>query len=256
VPIVGGGTHTEVLDEWIDVWHHEGRLAWDGDQSYAAYHGRTRMGVSGQQQGDKLGLFTLDGSPTDGGWPWGCSKSLDVRLSYRNDTPIPICLSDHDPEPGGIVFNNSLVISEEPGAGGYSDASLGGLVVTINGFCVTYASVEDREDVPDAAFSCVALPAGDVGDKVWLSETPQTEERGLHLARYEAGFLAAWIADGEYVFSPLAADGTPSGAQSVDLGVEFNERDDFVNLPGGDVAWAYTWDDPSTLKIVRITSCP
>ncbi len=76
----------------------------------------------------------------------------------------------------------------------------------------------------------------------------------MQIAPYGADLFVTWQAGPER----LAALVTPTG--SVLLGpepipVEAGPKTDLVNLPGGDVGWAYVWGDNQTIRIVRVRLC-
>ncbi|MFH1845260.1 MAG: hypothetical protein ABIF77_18910, partial [bacterium] len=132
--LAGDNSHGHVGDQWIDSWSHEGRLA-ATDTRFAAYFGLTQLWDSGNHQGDALHYFDIAGTSTGGGWTWGCSHSLDVRLAYSGTTPGPVCLSDCYPGKG-IYFDHDTRVFEDPSGNcaGSSDTVLGGLVAVADGF--------------------------------------------------------------------------------------------------------------------------
>ena len=80
---------------------HLGSLAWDG-KKYGAYFGVHRRG----HEGDALKYFDAQGKPLSGGWSWGCSHSIDMRLVTVGRQFMPLALSDAYPGTG-IWFNHS-----------------------------------------------------------------------------------------------------------------------------------------------------
>jgi len=251
--IVGGTSHEVEGARWIDDWSHEGRLAWSGSQ-FAAYFGQTgNHGSAGNHQGDRLTLVDPAGALASGGWDWGCSHSLDVRLAWNGAMFGPVCLSDCYPGKG-IYFNHSSLVREEPSGdcSGFSDASLGGLVPASDGFWLSFTSGEGRGS-SDVGLVRIA-PDGTPGSPVFITDTSGTDETGAHLARYGENFLAGWIEGAAHVLTVVSASG---GAVEgpVPIDAQFAEKDDFITWPGGDVGWAYAWGDMTQLRIVRVSLC-
>jgi hypothetical protein len=252
--IVGGGDHTATGAKWVDGWGHEGRLAWTGSQ-YLTYFGHTQEfgGATGKHQGDILQYVDASGNLTGGGWSWGCSHSLDVRLAMSGATPGPVCLSDCYPGKGIYYNHNSLVFSDPSGnCAGTSNASLGGLVPSSGGFYLSFASAEGR---PSSDVAIVSISAGGAaGAPAWLTDTASTQERASHLARHGANLLVAWLDGADHKAAVVDPSGTVLLGPEV-LAAQVAERDDFINFANGDVGWAYAWGTMSELKIVRLTYC-
>lgn len=255
--IVGGVSKTRSGSKWVDDWGHEGRLVWDGEK-YAAYFGHTQnWGAQGKHQGDLLWFFDAAGQKIEvegEGWDWGCSHSLDLRLAHNGTRLGPACLSDAYPSKG-FHFNHrtSLIRSEPSGnARGYSAANLGGWVPRADGFLMSLTSPEGRRS-SDVGMIHVAND-GRPGPAMWLTDTPGVDESAPHLAAYGPRLLAGWTGDGQGYLAEVAGDGTVVVGPDATT-AEVGPRDDFVTLPGGDVAWAYVWGNPSELKIVRERWC-
>ena len=89
----------------------------------------------------------------------------------------------------------------------------------------------------------------------WVTETGDIQESAPHLARYgDDRLLAGWLAESTLHLAEVDDDARiRQGAVSV--AARIAPRDDFVSLPGGDVAWSFAWDDPTELKIVRARWC-
>jgi len=250
----GARAQSQVGSKWIDDWGHEGRLVWGGDR-YAAYFGHTQMfgGGKGKHQGDLLWLFDEKGNKQSGGWDWGCSHSLDVRLAHNGTRFGPVCLSDCYPSKA-IHFNHSLSeIRREPSGdcSGGSTAGLGGLVPVADGFVLTFTSREGRES-SDVGMVHVSND-GKVGPVKWLTGT-SANESGAHLARFGRRFLAGWIADNRYTIAEVGADGGVAG-RPVTIDARFAAQDDWTTFATGDVGWAHAWDDLTELKVVRVKAC-
>lgn len=249
--IVGNNSHQTEGDRWIDGWPHEGRLAWSGS-GYAAYFGQTgNWGSQGNHQGDHLSMFTASGGAASGGWDWGCSHSLDVRITHNGNRFGPVCLSDCYPGKG-IYFNHNTLVRDEPSgncAGG-SSASLGGLAPVADGFWLTFASDEGRAS-HDIGLVHIDN-GGSVGTPVWLTNTDSVQETNPHLARYGAGMLAAYSAGGQATFVVLDSSGAVTDGP-VTLGVQLPWGSDMTTFPNGDVGWAVA--SGGGLSIIRVARC-
>jgi len=244
---------------WIDFWPHESRLAWDG-RRYAAYVGHTHnFGGRGTHQGDLLWYFDEDGERTtpDEGWNWGCSHSLDVRLAWNAVRFGPVCLSDAYPTKAFHFNHEEKEIRREPSGdgAGSSDARLGGLVATREGFVMSFASPQGS---PSRSTDVGVLRIGNdasVSAVTWLTDTPDVHEDGPHLAAYGTGLLATWTDGGAHLAQMLSAAGAPEG-EPVALPASIAPKDDLLGgLPGGDVVWAARGPRPGVLRVVRLDYC-
>lgn len=250
--IVGDNNHNQEGDRWIDGWPHEGRLAWSGS-SYAAYFGQTgNWGSQGNHQGDHLATFDAQGTAGGEGWDWGCSHSLDVRITHNGTRFGPVCLADCYPGKG-IYFNHSeALISNEPSgdcAGG-SSAELGGLVPVADGFWHTYSSAEGR---PSHDVALVHIDnAGTVTAPIWLTDTADAQETNPQLVAYGAGMLAAWSAGTETMLVSLdSSGGIVEGP--VTASTTLPGGSDLAAFPSGDVAWACA--DGAGFSVARVARC-
>jgi len=247
--IVGGQGSDAVGDKWIDSWPHEGRLALGGG-AYAVYFGHTQLWDSGRHQGDFLGFFSADGAPQGGGWGWGCSHSLDVRLVHNGTGWGPVCLSDCYPDKA-ICYNHRTILRPEPSGNcaGDSAAELGGLASDgAGGFVLTFASPEAR-----ASSDVGWIHLGSSGQKLaetWLTDAAGAE-RNPRLAAYgDLGFLAAWTAAGT-TLAVVRADGTIADGP-VTASAPLPPMD-FVTHRNGDVGWA--WAAGAQLGLARVGTC-
>jgi len=250
--LVGENSHTTDGDRWIDNWPHHGRLKWSGSE-YAAYFGQTgNHGAAGDHQGDHYSFISPEGTLMQGGWDWGCSHSLDVRLDHNATTFAPICTSDTYPG-AGIWFNNREEISTEPSITNTGTGTkLGGLVPTSDGFWLTFTSPEGR-----ASYDVVLIHVGNDGSpsgRVYLTDTPSVDEEFSHLVAYGDHLLAAWSTGTELTLAVVDTAGTFLEGPVV-VGARAGGRDDFAAYPSGDVGWAHAWDDLSTLQIMRLARC-
>lgn len=259
--IVPATPATGVGSKWIDDWTHEGRLVWTGS-GYTAYFGHTQQWSDGPHQGDLLWHFDAAGTKISRApeehpeWDWGCSHSLDVRLAHhrRSDVICPVCLSDCFPEKA-ILHTHRTRVSSEPSGDclGGSDARLGGLVATEEGFALTYASKVGRAS-RDIALITIST-TGAVGRPVWLTNTPGVDESSAHLAHYGPDhFLAGWKDDaGLHVAVVSHAGAIVEGPALIDADIE--RRDDFIGTRYGDVIWGYADASGRNLYQAVVTYC-
>jgi len=251
---VGNNDHTHSGDKWIDWWSDCGRLAWSGSQ-YGVYFGHTQnWGADGNHQGDLYTHVDNAGNDVGGGWSWGCSHSLEVRLVWNGSIFGPVCLSDCYPTKG-IHINGywGTEISSEPSGncGGGSSANLGGLVPAPDGFFLTFTSPEGRSST-DVVLVHIAS-SGTPGPKMYITDTPSINETGAKLALYGGNLLVAWIAGRDYVFAVVSQSGDIIEGPET-LSTQFDPYDDFINFADGSAGWAY--GSGNQISIARLGVCP
>lgn len=254
--VVGNNDHNVSGAGWIDSWPHEGRLGWSGDQ-YAAYFGHTgNRGDAGNHQGDYLAYYSAQGQVQSGGWPWGCSHSVDVRLVHNGSRFGAICLSDCYPTKGFRYMGYYREIRGEPSgdcAGG-TDAELGGVVAAPgqDGFYMTFTSPQGRAS---ADVGLVYVPhSGNAGQPMWLTDTAGVEESAPQLAKLGDVLLVGYRAGQEFKLMTVDYSGTALEGPTT-IAAQFADRDDFTTFANGDAGWAYAWGDMGQLKIVRVAGC-
>ena len=255
VGLVGNQPQDVVGNKWIDSWDHQGRLVWTGE-GYGVYFGHTQLWDSGKHQGDMLRFYDGAGGLVGGGWGWGCSHSLDVRLAAGTEGYGPVCLSDCYPGKG-IYFNHqTLVFADKTGnCSGSSNARLGGVVPDGSGYWLSFASAEGRLS-RDVGLRWISQKSGGgIDSTVWLTDTADVDEQGPQLAAYGPYLLVAWVAGKERLLAVASRTTGEIIDGPISIEPRFGERGDFASWPGGDVAWAYSWDDTTTLKVVRVSWC-
>jgi len=251
VQLTGKSDHTVVGSEWYDYnpafAADGGRLVWSGSD-YVAYFPIFRHWPDGiSHTGDTLRTLGIDGASKGGGWSWGCSHSLDVRLVPSG---APVCLSDCYSQKA-ILYSNATVISSEPSGNcaGSSNASLGGFVEVTDGFWLTYVSPEGRSsrDVALVKLSKSGAP----GTPIWLT-ADAGDDSAAHLAPFDGGLLAAYRnAAGNWLVQ-LDAAGKTIGAP-LSITASFRDKDDFFVWPGGDVGWVFP--EGSNVHVHRYRAC-
>ncbi len=248
-PLLGNVDHATVGSEWFEFqpqfFQEAGRLVWTGTQlvSYVPIFRRWPDGIA--HTGDQLRRFDASGNPAQGGgWGWGCSHSLDVRLTADGEKQV--CLSDCFPQKA-ILLGKSTVISAEPSGNcsGSSDTRLGGLVTAGGAAWLTFASREGRTS-RDVALVKVGDPT-----KRWLTQA--TDASAPHLAAFGTGMLAGWRVGNTSTIQRLDAQGNAVGTPENVSTTPFGEGDDFLAWPGGDAGWIA--ETNGGLKLARVGAC-
>lgn len=238
--LVGGGDHQVEGVEWFGEFAQTGRLARLADGGYAAYHALHRRWPDGiGHQGDTLRLFDASGAPTGGGWGWGCSHSMDQRLTAGPSGLVPICISDCYPGKGVYFNHNAAMITDDPAAncaGGYT-TTLGGLVATASGFFLVYA--DDSQVAHLGAFDASGAPS---------SDRTLSVEGSSRLAAYDGGLL---LGSGATTLQRLDANGADVGAPAT-IAAPLPDLD-FEGRSDGEVAWASAGG--TSLSVVRVRVC-
>lgn len=252
--LTGKSDHAVVGSEWYDFEPafaaDGGRLLWANGRYVAYFPIFRRWPDMIAHTGDTLRFLDPKGAQQMGGWDWGCSHSLDVRVA-DNGTLAPVCLSDCYAEKA-ILFSDKTVISSEPSGNcmGSSNAALGGLVATKSGFYLTYVSGEGRMS-KDIALVPVAND-GKPGTVEWLT-ADATDQSAAHLAAFEGGLLATWKDMAGSTLALFDSAGAMKGApQPIDA--SFRDKDDLFGYPNGDVGWL--WPSSKTMTIYRYKACP
>lgn len=257
--IVGNSNHAVVGSEWFDYqasfFADGGRLLWTGNRwvAYAPIFRRWPDNIG--HTGDTLRVFGADGAPTTGGWDWGCSHSLDVRLAADGANGFgSACLSDCYPSKA-VLFGKSATISSEPSGNcsGTSGAVLGGLTRAAGSFWAAYGSAEGRSsrDVAVARLDAKGATAA----KTWVTSGGGTAS-GIHLAPFASGLIVGWNQGGKGFVRRLDATGAPSAAAEP-LATPLRERDDFVTWPSvGDARVGWVTTSGSTLTLSTLHACP
>jgi hypothetical protein len=244
-----------------------GRLEWNGAKygAYFAVHG-CQGDAHASFYGDKLVYLDDGGRALPGGWTWGCSIDEGLRLLPGATAFTPICLSDGTPNRGlNLVVEGKMpqLLAAEFSVVGYSAGTLGSLVATNDGgFVVVWSSrgvknsggqtVADRS-APDIAFLAMDSGYRVTRSQIWLTETPDVAELGVHLAPYGPDrFLLTWEAFGNLRCGAQTCEGTFQGTHarlldatgrplSADetIAATPNELEDIRPYPDGDLGFAF-----------------
>ena len=121
-------SHGQMVGTFSQMWHL-GALSLQGDR-IAVY-----FGVSGNQgwntghEGDAFKIISSkDGRVIDGGWDWGCSHSIDTRITWGQTKPVRLCLSDVYPNPGFNIDAGYSILPTWGTHDGRSGGRIGGFI--------------------------------------------------------------------------------------------------------------------------------
>jgi hypothetical protein len=240
-------------DDRVDDWHC-GKLAYDGTR-YAAYfaiHGTA--GWTEGHEGDKLKYVDDVGDIEPGGWEWGCSHSMDVRLFFNGTLDMPFCISDCYPGKGVYLNNQYLISTADGDCAGITNARFGQAVTAAGHGVLVYLSIEDRTHwgVIFASFE-TAPPFSVIAEKT-LTATTDQNEINPKIVPFDSGeILASWEVSGgnSRTFRLFDAEGNAlADAESLD--VHAGPVNDMKVFPNGDIGWAWVWGATDRLKVVRI----
>lgn len=233
--LMGAVPHDVTNNEWFGDLLRQGRLDWTGTR-WLTYSTVQRLWPDGiAHYGDTLRAFTPAGAPDTTYWGWGCSHSIDVRLSHdASGQPTPVCSADCYPGKGVFYAHDTQVFLDPSGnCMGYVAQHLGGVAPLPSGNWVGWTSAEGRGSQDPA----VALVGASVGAPIWLS-SDAADASDMHLAPFEGGLVAAWVEGSSGHIVRLDAAGAMVGSiESIDAGL-LSGADDFLVLSGGDVGWA------------------
>jgi hypothetical protein len=249
--LIGEVDHGVTNNEWFGTGIRDGRLAWTGDR-WAAYFTLQRLWDDGvAHYGDQLRLLNLDGSPDRTVWGWGCSHSMEVRISHDGTTLGPLCASDCFPDKG-VFFNHRTMLYTDSRAncsGGYT-AHLGGIAPMASGFVAAFTAGDGRssEDVATVRIDGSGAP----GEATFLTDTP-ADEGAPNIAPFDGGVIVGWVAAGTSYLQQVSADGTPMGTPEPVGAAALGDAGDFFPYPNGDVGWII--GSGGGLSVARLRDC-
>ncbi len=249
--LLGDVSHDVTENEWFGSMIRDGRLTWTGTQ-WAAYYTVQRLWSDGvAHYGDQLQLVDDSGAPAGMIWDWGCSHSMEIRLTHNGTALGPVCISDCYPVPGGVHFaHDTFIYSDDAGncGGGYGD-HLGGVVPASGAFWIGFSSSDDRP----AHHGAVVRVTDDrqVGAITWLNQGSGID--GLHIGPYGSGLIAGWAEDGADRFRLVDASGELLGEEAVLEGTAIAAASDLFEYENGDVGWVTR--GASGVSLVRVRAC-
>jgi len=240
-------------DDRVDDWHC-GKLAYDGKHytAYFAIHGTA--GWTEGHEGDKLKYVDDLGNIQPGGWEWGCSHSMDVRLFSNGTLDMPLCISDCYPGKGVYLNNQYLISAADGNCAGITNARFGEAVTAAGYGVLVYLSIEGRTrwDVIFASFE-TSSPFSVKAEKA-LTATADHNEINPKVVPFDSReILASWEVSGGNgrTFQFIDAEGNALADAEL-LNVHAGPVNDMKVFPNGDIGWAWLWGTTDRLKVVRI----
>jgi len=252
--VIGDVDHSVTNNEWFGSQIRAGRLIWTGTQ-WAAYFTVQRLWDDGiAHYGDQLRLYEPDGSSSQTLWGWGCSHSMDVRLSHNGSGLGAVCSSDCYPSKG-VHFNHrgGMLWPDETGSdcrGGYG-TTVGASIPFDGGFWAAFTAIDDR-DSADVAIA--RIDGNAIGDPVWL--TADAERDGsLNGANFGDDIVIAWTTgqQNQFVVASGTDGATLEGPVSI-AGVDLPRSSDFFNFANGDVGWVQP-SETGEIGLARLRDC-
>ncbi len=246
--LMGAVPHTVTNNEWFGDLLRAGRLDWNGTQ-WVSYSTVQRLWPDGvAHYGDTLRSFNADGTPAGVDWSWGCSHSMEVRLTHATGAAgtAAVCSSDCYPGKGVYFMHNTLLFTDSSGnCAGSVGQRLGGVTAVSDGYLVGFTSAEGRTS-SDPAVVHVSR-AGTVGTVLWLGSAAG-DASDLHVAVFGAGGIAAWNEGGGHL-QQLDLTGAATGATETLDPALLSGADDFFTYTNGDIGWL------SSRGLVRLPAC-
>jgi hypothetical protein len=222
--------------EWFGRPLQEGRLDWDG-RAWVAYHTVQRVWFDGiAHHGDQLTRYDASGARVEHLWRWGCSHSMEMRVTHTDTgRVVSVCSSDCYPE-RGVVYMGGTVLFQAPSGNcsGYVEHALGGLAWLPADVAVMGFTSGDGRGSKDPALAYVT--GGVPGEVLWLSDAPD-DVGPMRLARLGTGALVGWSEGGRNILLRLGNDGRPTTDRTELGGAALDAATDFVTLSNGSVAW-------------------
>jgi len=262
----------------------QGRIVYNGSK-YGAYfvvHG-CRGSFAEGAYGDKLVYADDLGRYVRGGWPWGCSHDLSLRLVKEDDVFTSLCFSDHYPDTGlnlVIADQQSKQIAPEYTNPGYSAGKFGSVVKLGDGrYFVGWLSrgvdLDRMGNVSgpamgphDIAFTHLSRDRAPAGKNSWLMSTPDIDEQNLHFAPYGPDrILVVWDSIEKAQCMNGTCQGTYGGThfRLIDGEGNFltpeeileappNSSDDIALFPNRDLGWAFAAEQRDYSKPLDIVN--
>lgn len=233
--LMGAVDHGVMGSEWFGDLLRAGRLDWNGSEwiTYATVQRLWPDGIA--HYGDTLRRYSPTGAAAGVEWDWGCSHSMEVRLTHGPSGELgPVCSSDCYPEKGVFFRHRTTVYLDSSGnCAGYVQQALGGVAAVGSDFLVGFTSAEGRGSVDPGV---ARWSGGSVTAPVWLSDAAGDASE-LHVAPFESGAVAAWIDGAEGRIVRLSATGAPVGAPETLASSALSGAGDFFVYADGDVGW-------------------
>eukprot|EP00759_Apiculatamorpha_spiralis_P043399 PhF_6_TR40803/c0_g1_i1/m.61659 len=239
---------------------NEGRLA--------AYYKVSTGNTNNWHEGDTLKFFDSDNGNdiVTGGVGWGCSHSMEQRILFNqqlNDFGY-VCASDCYPSKG-IYWEMNGKAELKPldaNCGGVMKGGLGGMVSYGRNYYVV-STVPPTGGTFEANGTDVVMHIIDGVTNQILRNFSITTTSGLyethgHIARFGGNkLLVGWRESTtkpvlgrnnvpktyKFKIAVVTLEGVVTQVQDITSQAIFSERDDWLSMPNGDVAWVTAWND-------------
>lgn len=252
--VIGDVPHDVTDNEWFGPLIRHGRLIWTGTQ-WAAYYPVQRLWNDGiAHYGDQLRLYAADGSSQQTVWGWGCSHSMDLRISHNGNGLGPVCSSDCYPSKGVHFYHRGGELwPDNTGsncAGGFG-TTIGASVPFPGGFWIAFTARDQRSS---ADVAITRIDGNSIGDPVWLT-ADATDDTSLNAVGFDGDLLVAWegAAGNQFVVADQATGAVVNGPVSV-AAAQLGGSSDFFEFANGDVGWAQPAGDGS-VALARLRNC-
>lgn len=252
--VIGDVDHNVTDNEWFGPLIRTGRLTWTGDK-WAAYYAVQRLWPDGvAHYGDQLRLYDEDGSAYTTQWGWGCSHSMDVRISHNGQRLGAICASDCYPAKG-VHYNHrgGMLYPDEERSdcrGGWG-AHMGASIPMDDGFWAIYTATDNREALDVAA---TRITGGSFDDPIWLTTSAEAAQ-SPNGARLGEDILVGWQLGGEDILTVLdSSSGSSLHGPQPYAAANLGSASDFFTFPNGDTGWVQAGS--AGLELARFRNCP
>lgn len=252
--VLGDVDHTVTDNEWFGPQIRVGRLIWTGSQ-WAAYYSVQRLWSDGiAHYGDQLRLYEADGSAFQQVWGWGCSHSMDVRISHNGTGLGAICSSDCFPAKG-VHFNHrgGMLWPDESGSDcrGQYGTTIGASIPYEGGFWAAFTAIDQRTS-SDVAI--LKIEGRNPGEPVWLTADAE-RDTALNAAKFGGDLLVAWNAGTTNQFVVASAeDGAVIEGPLTIANAGLQGSSDFFNFSNGDVGWVQS-SETGEIGLARLRVC-
>lgn len=245
--LMGANDHGVTNNEWFGDLLRAGRLDWNGSE-WIAYATVQRLWPDGiAHYGDTLRHFTPSGAPATVEWGWGCSHSMEVRLTHDASGGVgPVCSSDCYPAKG-VFFRHDTTVHLDPSGNcaGYVEQRLGGVASVGSAFLIGFTS---RAGTPGSIDPGVVVAGSSTSPVTWLS-TDAGDAREMHLGAFEGAGIAAWIEGASAHLVRVAASGAPMGSPETLPSSDLSGAGDFFSYADGSVGWLVN------TRLARLRAC-
>lgn len=248
------------------IWwyQHTARLLWTGSEYglyYRSAESSPRPGTPGEidiHAADAFRIVDGTGQVQPSAWNWGCSHSWAVNLAFNGHfgtachgdgypNAFHVNVLDRDRRLGDAALHENL----DP-----TKRALGGLVPTTGGFWLLHMA--QAGEVMQLHLAFVDNTGKVTQDKplTFATGLPTQYPFRAYLAAYGTDqLLAGWFSDGKLHLATLDRATGDLVAGPVSTTARIDLWSEFVPDPNGDVVWAWSPGNRSTLDLVRVGAC-